>query len=716
MEEGIHKIPEITETIVVDEQLHVQLFKKSIPIPLPEWFRKGGHCEVKKKSIFENFPAYIRNYGEIDKEALDPNDIPHEIMAELQQIQYKNPKDGPKFSSSLLRYALLLYYTSPQAYRLLLEQFPMPSISLLKKLSRGGVDSLKAVKVLLEQEKIDKDIVLLLDEIYLQKDVDYSGGKMIGCDEDGNMFKGVMTFMINSLKDSIPFVVRAVPEKEITGKWIAKQINELLSSLHECGFHVRAVISDNHSTNVAAFKLLENAYGITGSPDTITHPSRENSKIYLFYDSVHLLKNIRNNLVNARRFRFPSFNFCKFYDEIRVPGGEISWKKLHDVYDRDQKLPAYLRKAPKLSYKCLHPGDNKQSVPLALGIFDRSTAVAIAEYFPESCDASEFLKLVNTWWIISNSKQQYNQSWRLGNAAVSGDHKPEFLRKFAEWIEEWQDQSSKCLTPQTSEALITTLRCTASLIEDLLAEGYQFVLTARFQTDPLERRFSRHRQMSGGRFLIGLRELESSERILAISSLIKEDIDFWKEDIRPADNKSLLITALNSELDRIAEDIDVCMLSPEGVQVSAVIAGYAVRKLIMDRSECAECEHIAVSKEEDETQYENKYLINLSRGGLVIPTMDLRHHVAKSFAILELCQHIIRDSDLAERTAAMIALQRNDQPMTFFCSEHKGFVSTLNRTVANVFFNNARKEIRDTSRKDKVRDYKIRYSKRNVME
>ena len=57
------------------------------------------------------------------------------------------------------------------------------------------------------------------------------------------MFKGVMTFMINSLKDSIPFVVKAVPEKEIKGEWIAKQINELLSSLHECGFHVRAVIS-----------------------------------------------------------------------------------------------------------------------------------------------------------------------------------------------------------------------------------------------------------------------------------------------------------------------------------------------------------------------------------------------------------------------------------------------------------------------------------------
>ena len=444
--------------------------------------------------------------------------------------------------------------------------------------------------------------------------------------------------------------------------------------------------------------------------------------MYLFCDSVHLLKNIRNNLLNARRFRFPSFSFTEFYDDIVVPDGEISWKLLHDVYDRDQLLPAYLRKARSLSYKSLHPGDNKQSVPLALSIFERSTAVAITEYFPSCEDASEFLKPIYIWWTISNSKQKENHSFRLGNAAVSGDHKPTFLRKFADWIEEWQSRESSkhtpplTLTPQTSQALITTLRCTASLIEDLLGEGYFFVFTARFQTDPLERRYSRYRQMSGGRFLIGLRELESSERILSISSLIKESIDFWKEDIRPDENQSAAITWLNSELDKIADDIDVCMLSPEGVQVSAAIAGYAVRKVVMERSKCTECMEIAVSNKEDESSPENKYLKNLTRGGLIIPSTDLRHHIAKSFAILELCQHVIRDSNLIERTAAEIALKRNNYPLTFLCSEHQGYIAYLNRTVANVFFNNARKEMRDTRRKDAVKDFKVRQSKRQKTE
>ena len=36
-------------------------------------------------------------------------------------------------------------YTSEQAYSLLLKTLPLPSISLLRKLKKGTIDSLKAV-------------------------------------------------------------------------------------------------------------------------------------------------------------------------------------------------------------------------------------------------------------------------------------------------------------------------------------------------------------------------------------------------------------------------------------------------------------------------------------------------------------------------------------------------------------------------------------------
>ena len=71
-------------------------------------------------------------------------------------------------------------------------------------------------------------------------------------------------------------------------------------------------------------------------------------KNYLGFNTVHLIKSIRNNLLNNKRFIFPAFTFEKFNDLINV-GGDISWKLLHDTYEKDCTLQANLRKAPRLN-------------------------------------------------------------------------------------------------------------------------------------------------------------------------------------------------------------------------------------------------------------------------------------------------------------------------------------------------------------------------------
>ena len=236
----------------------------------------------------------------------------------------------------------------------------MPSLSLLSKLSKDSIAPLKAAKVLLDNKKLSKDVVLLVDEIYIQKSLQYQDGKLLGGDSEGTMYKGILTFMIVGLKKNIPMVIKAVPETKIEGKMVSFNIEDSIKSLHEVGFQVRSVISDNHPSNVAAFRDLSEKFGISPNENAITFPfNSELSTIYLFFDSVHLLKNIRNNLLNAKRFLFPLFSFSEFYDDISVPGGEESWKLLHDVYDNDQSLQGNLRKASQLSYRTLHPEDNK---------------------------------------------------------------------------------------------------------------------------------------------------------------------------------------------------------------------------------------------------------------------------------------------------------------------------------------------------------------------
>ena len=241
-----------------------------------------------------------------------------------------------------------------------------------------------------------------------------------------------MTFTIVRLKKSIPFVLKAIPEIKVEGKWLSAYVEESIQALHQTGFAVRAVVIDNHAPNVSVYSDLFGKFGSSFSENIIAHPSKADSRIYLLYDSVHLLKNICNNLLYAGRFIFPPFEFNNFLDKASLPGGEISWKLLNDVFYKDEFLQSNLRKANKLTYKVLHPGDSKQSFPLVLAIFDATTLAAIKSYFPDRVDTANFLKLINCWWMISNSKTKYHTNFRIGNAVMPNDMKPIFWRKLTE--------------------------------------------------------------------------------------------------------------------------------------------------------------------------------------------------------------------------------------------------------------------------------------------
>ena len=351
----------------------------------------------------------------------------------------------------------MLRYSSLPAYKLLMEEFKLPSVSLLRRITAGKIDALKTAKVLRDNGNISEDVILMFDEMFLQKCAEYSGGETVGAEENGELYKGVMYFMIVGLKTNVPYIIKAIPEKEIDGGWLKNELLDCLNVLQENGFNVRGIVCDDHPINVNAYKQLLTECG-QGHDELFM--TLNGKKIYLFFHTVHIIKNIRNNLLNRKRFLFPSFHFSGLYDDVNVTGGEITWRLFHEIYEKDEKLEAHLKAAPELTAKMLHPGNCKQNVPAALAIFHRSTFTAIKHYFPEKVDAAEFLNLINVWWTISNSKGRENTCHRLGNAAIPNDNKPQFLRAFADWIDEWdREKIPNCekfnLTTQTSNALKT---------------------------------------------------------------------------------------------------------------------------------------------------------------------------------------------------------------------------------------------------------------------
>ena len=94
-----------------------------------------------------------------------------------------------------------------------------------------------------------------------------------------------------------------------------------------------------------------------------------------------------------------------------------------------------------MTFRSLHPGNNKQSVPLALAIFSPTTIAAMKNYFPNRPDSANFLELISKWWVIINSNSRYSSN-NLGHAFILGDGKTCFLRAFANFLEEWSTLSS----------------------------------------------------------------------------------------------------------------------------------------------------------------------------------------------------------------------------------------------------------------------------------
>ena len=300
-----------------------------------------------------------------------------------------------------------------------------------------------------------------------------------------------------------------------------------------------------------------------------------------------------------------------------------------------------------------------------------------------------------------------NTNNRLGNAAVPGDGKPEFLRKFADWVDEWfESQISNCgkftLSAQTSSALAVTCRALAALIEDLLEEGYSYVLTARFLTDWLEKRFSRYRQMCGGRFLVSLREVVNSEQILMTISLLMEGVNAWEEDLK--------IDVQNSDLKKLESEVvgiqfQEIELSEKSREVSTYIGGYIVRS-ILGKEKCKICKTCLVNHSNEEDM---QYVCLVSRGGLRKPSVELSQYTSTMFGMLQIIDPIVRKSSVGERTACEHLLKLFGPTPDFVCTEHNEWAGKVaNRIIINIFYNNAQKESKDAKRIDSICGFKKR--------
>ena len=119
-------VPEVTDCVQVHRDLHVKLFYKGSPLPLPQWFHHGRDCRLTRRSMMQNLPNYIKLEGEQT----------FNILEELKKLKFIKKE----YCRPILFDIHFFYvYNSLQAYQLLMKEVPFPSLSLLKKSLRDNL-------------------------------------------------------------------------------------------------------------------------------------------------------------------------------------------------------------------------------------------------------------------------------------------------------------------------------------------------------------------------------------------------------------------------------------------------------------------------------------------------------------------------------------------------------------------------------------------------
>ena len=108
------------------------------------------------------------------------------------------------------------------------------------------------------------------------------------------------------LKELMPYIVQAIPEPNFSGGWLADKMSNCIDDIVSEEYCVRGIVTDNHASKVHEFSSLAAIFN-SDSHQYTKHPGNFDKKMFLFYDTVHVMKNIRNNLLNGKRFAFLEF-------------------------------------------------------------------------------------------------------------------------------------------------------------------------------------------------------------------------------------------------------------------------------------------------------------------------------------------------------------------------------------------------------------------------
>lgn len=561
-----------------------------------------------------------------------------EFLNEQLQLLSVN-KFGRHFSPELTILAYLIHATSASAYDVLLEHstLSLPSVSTLKKITRrlnatDGLDNsayltLRASK-LNEQERT---VILIIDEIYVAKRVEYSAGQLVGLTPDGDVASTLLCFAVKSLACKYVDIVAIYPMAKLTAQKLNECFQDVRRFLSNISLNVIAVSVDNASTN----RKFYTDYVCDGQLKTHVVDAATGQPLFLIIDPVHTLKNIYNNFQSRKVFQCPAL------DKELPNGCTADFRHIVELYNYEECMS--LKKAHQLRPAALQPKSiEKTSVKLAVSIFCESTRDALYFYADQENKTSwrgtaDFINLILKLWNVLNvktcTKGKHKRNSSMDPIRTSWDWQLSYLRDISTFIGQWEKSEKPGLTRETFLALrhtcLALTECATHLLEK---RAFDVVLLGHMQSDPIESRFGWLRQMSGANYYISMKQvLDSDKKIRAVSllkfsSISLQEIDSaiqCSEGLNSADNTK-------SVSDEIAEKLTYGQdfkPSTSDLNIIYYVSGYIARS-VSRATKCKACSETLSNLEdlpqmnmEDEIPEAARIFFDMvNRGGLKTPS------------------------------------------------------------------------------------------------
>ena len=147
----------------------------------------------------------------------------------------------------------------------------------------------------------ERNVVLIVYEIYSAQRVEYSSGKLHGID-DGQVTKTLLCFMVSSVAGPFQDIVCLMPVVNLTSKTLHKYFDSVLQIATNAGLNVVGVSMDNYSANRKFYTELCGRE----LKSFIASPVDKNKPLFLLFDTVHNFKKIYNNFLSKKVIYLPT--------------------------------------------------------------------------------------------------------------------------------------------------------------------------------------------------------------------------------------------------------------------------------------------------------------------------------------------------------------------------------------------------------------------------